>query len=118
MMLVFKEFSFDAAHYLPNLPEGHKCRGLHGHTYRLKVSVTGEIDVANGWVIDFADLKKAVLAIIDMVDHKLLNEIAGLENPTCEIVAVWLWNKLKPVIPGLSSIELYETPTSGVVYNG
>lgn len=118
MMLVFKEFSFDAAHYLPNLPEGHKCRGLHGHTYRLKVSVRGEIDLDNGWVIDFADLKKAVLPIIDMVDHKLLNEIDGLDNPTCEIVAIWLWNKLKPGIPGLSSIELYETPTSGVVYNG
>lgn len=118
MISVFKEFSFDAAHYLPNLPDDHKCRGLHGHTYRVKISIEGELDIINGWVMDFSQLKKQILPVIGQLDHKLLNEIEGLGNPTCEIVAVWLWNKLKPELPQLSSIELYETPSSGVIYRG
>jgi 6-pyruvoyltetrahydropterin/6-carboxytetrahydropterin synthase len=118
MISVFKEFNFDAAHYLPNLPHDHKCRGLHGHSYKLKVVVQGEPDVANGWVLDFADLKHTVLPVISQLDHKLLNEVEGLSNPTCEVLAGWLWNRLKPVLPLLHAIELCETPTSGVIYRG
>lgn len=117
-MLLFKEFTFDAAHFLPHVPEGHKCKEMHGHTYRLRVWLDGKLDDKLGWVIDFADLKKAVKPMLDKVDHKCLNNIEGLPNPTCELIAVWIWNQLKPVLPLLQKIELHETPTSGVVYDG
>ena len=113
---IFKELTFDSAHFLPNVPEGHKCRNIHGHTYRLKVYINGPIDEHTGWVADFAELKKSVKSVIEEVDHKFLNNIDGLDNPTCELLARWLWQKIKPLVPGLSKIELHETPTSGVVY--
>jgi 6-pyruvoyltetrahydropterin/6-carboxytetrahydropterin synthase len=116
-MLILKELTFDSAHYLPELPEDHKCRHIHGHTYRLKVWLEGKPDEI-GWVMDFADLKKSLMPVIDTIDHKILNHIEGLENPTCELVAVWLWKKLKPTLSSLKRIELYETPTSGVLYEG
>ena len=117
-MQLFKKFTFDAAHFLPNVPEGHKCREIHGHTYQLTVVLEGTPDANLGWVLDFADLKRAIEPVIQQVDHKFLNQVPGLENPTCEYIAIWLWNQLKPVLPLLSKIELYETPTSGVVYDG
>ena len=117
-MLLFKEFTFDAAHFLPNVPDGHKCKEMHGHTYRLRVWLNGKLDAKLGWVIDFADLKKAVKPMLDKVDHKCLNNIEGLNNPTCELIAVWIWDQLKPLLPQMQKIELHETPTSGVVYDG
>lgn len=117
-MKIFKEFSFDAAHYLPNVPEGHKCKNMHGHTYHLKVFIEGELDKKLGWVIDFKELKQHINPIIDRMDHHTLNDIPGLENPTCEMIAVWLWEQIKPNIPMLCRIELKETPTSGAVYEG
>lgn len=117
-MLIFKSFTFDSAHFLPHVPEGHKCKRIHGHTYRLTVYVEGEPDPHLGWVVDFADLKRAVKSVIDQLDHRLMNDIEGLENPTCERIAVWLWDRIKPEMPGLSKIELYETPTSGAIYEG
>ena len=103
---------------LPNVPEGHKCSELHGHTYHLTVYLEGSIKANRGWVIDFTDLKKAVKPVIDLVDHKYLNDIPGLENPTTEMFSVWLWEKIKPLLPELKRIELKETPTSGVIYEG
>ncbi len=117
-MTIFRKFTFDSAHYLPNVPEGHKCRQIHGHTYKMTIFIDGKPDEQNGWVMDFAVLKKTLEQIIEMVDHKLLNNIAGLENPTCELLAVWLWNYIKRDIPSLSKIELNETPASGVIYVG
>lgn len=117
-MLIFKQFTFDSAHYLPNVPDGHKCKFMHGHTYRLTVYVSGKPDPHLAWVMDFSELKKVVKATVDILDHKVLNDIPGLENPTCEQIAIWIWNKVKPEIPALCKIELYETPTSGVVYEG
>ncbi|MBS1668021.1 MAG: 6-carboxytetrahydropterin synthase QueD [Bacteroidetes bacterium] len=117
-MEVFKEFSFDSAHFLPNVPVGHKCREMHGHTYRLVVYLEGPIDEKRGWVIDFAELKEIVKGILADIDHKCLNNLSGLENPTCELLAKWLWGRLKKELPGLKNIVLHETPTSGVVYNG
>ncbi len=117
-MLLFKEFTFDAAHFLPNVPDGHKCKEMHGHTYRLRVWLEGKLDKQLGWVIDFADLKKVVKPMLDQVDHKCLNNIKELDNPTCELIAVWIWDQLKPLLPSLQKIELHETPTSGVVYDG
>jgi 6-pyruvoyltetrahydropterin/6-carboxytetrahydropterin synthase len=117
-MILYKEFSFDSAHYLPNVPKGHKCREIHGHTYSLKVFVEGEVIPQYGWVLDYNDLKKAVEPVIKRIDHTLLNNIPGLENPTSELLVVWLWEKIKPELPSLSKIELKETPTSGVIYEG
>ncbi len=117
-MLLFKEFTFDAAHYLPNVPDGHKCKEMHGHTYRLRVWLEGQPDAALGWVMDFAELKKAVKPLLDQLDHKCLNNIKDLPNPTCELIAVFIWDNLKPLLPLMKKIELHETPTSGVVYDG
>ena len=117
-MILFKEFTFDSAHSLPHVPDGHKCKEVHGHTYRLVVFIEGELDPHLGWVMDFAEVKGVVKPIIDKIDHKYMNDIEGLENPTCEIIAKWLWDQIKPAIPLLKKIELHETPTSGVVYEG
>ncbi|MBK0379591.1 6-carboxytetrahydropterin synthase QueD [Mucilaginibacter segetis] len=117
-MTIYKQFTFDAAHFLPNVPEGHRCRKLHGHTYHLAVFVSGPVVTGEGWVIDFKDLKSVVKPLVDQLDHHLLNEIDGLENPTAENVARWLWQGIHQEIPGLSRIELKETLTSGVIYEG
>lgn len=117
-MEIFKQFSFDSAHFLPHVPPGHKCREMHGHTYRLVAYIEGEPDPHIGWVADFADIKAVISPIVDRIDHKVLNNIEGLENPTCERIAIWLWEQIKPLLPALSRIELHETPTSGVVYRG
>lgn len=117
-MLIFKEFSFDSAHFLPKVPDTHKCRNVHGHTYKLKVSVSGEVSPDYGWVVDFSEIKEKVGKVVNGIDHRLLNDIDGLENPTSEVLVVWLWNKIKPVLPGLIRIELSETPGSGVIFEG
>lgn len=117
-MQIYKEFSFDSAHFLPNVPDGHKCKEMHGHTYRLKVFIQGELDPKLGWIMDFKELKDALLPVIDQLDHKLINNIKGLENPTAENITVWIWEQIRPSLPLLSRIELYETPTTGVIYEG
>lgn len=117
-MTIFRKFTFDAAHFLPNVPETHKCRNIHGHTYLLTLYISGSPDATLGWVMDFSEIKTKVNTILNIIDHKLLNDIPGLENPTCERVSVWLWEKIKAVIPQLEKIELYETPSSGVIYCG
>ena len=117
-MQIFKKFSFDSAHVLPNVPDGHKCKKLHGHTYHLTVFFEGELDSNLGWIIDFTEIKAKMKPIIERLDHNYLNDIPGLENPTCEVMCVWLWNEIKPLIPLLSKIELKETPTSGAIYEG
>ena len=117
-MEIYREFTFDAAHYLPHLPTGHKCCEMHGHTYRVRIYIKGQPDPAFGWVIDFKEMKNKISAVIDEVDHKTLNHVPGLENPTAENITVWLWQKLKPQFPGLSRIELNETASAGVVYSG
>jgi 6-pyruvoyltetrahydropterin/6-carboxytetrahydropterin synthase len=118
-MELFKGFSFEAAHHLPGVPEGHKCRRLHGHSFRFEVHVTGEVDRHTGMVIDFADIAAAVRPIVeDELDHRLLNDVAGLENPTSENIAIWLWARLADRVPGLTRIVVRETCTSGCAYAG
>lgn len=117
-MEIFKEFRFEAAHRLPNVPEGHKCARLHGHSFRVEVHVRGEVDEAVGWVRDFSDLKAAFEPLQEQLDHRYLNEIPGLENPTSEVLARWIWERLEPVLDGLSCIVVRETCTSGAVYRG
>lgn len=117
-MEIYKEFTFDAAHRLPQVPETHKCRRLHGHTFRLRVYVDGPIDEHYGWVQDFTEIKAVCDPILDELDHYYLNEIPGLENPTSENIAIWIWRRMKPTVPLLSCIEINETPSSGAVYRG
>ena len=117
-MVIYKIFNFEAAHSLPNVPDGHQCKGIHGHSYEAKVHVGGSLDHEMGWLIDFADIKKIVKPVIDRLDHSYINEIEGLENPTCEHIAIWIWDQIKPQLPQLQRIELKETPTSGVIYEG
>ena len=115
-MLIYKQFTFDSAHFLPNVPARHKCNNVHGHTYKFTVFVEGDLQKEPGWVMDYADMKKAIMPVIEMIDHQFLNNIAGLENPTAELLVIWLWNKIKPRLPLLKRLELNETSSSGVIY--
>ena len=117
-MEIFREFTFEAAHRLPNVPEGHKCARLHGHSYRVAVHVTGPVGEETGWVRDFAELSCAFQPLIACLDHYYLNEIEGLDNPTSEVLARWIWDRLLPGLPDLSAVVIRETCTSGCVYRG
>jgi 6-pyruvoyltetrahydropterin/6-carboxytetrahydropterin synthase len=117
-MEIFKEITFEAAHVLPNLPDDHKCRRLHGHTYYVVIFIDGSIDQHTGWVLDFADIKKAFDPLRKVLDHNYLNDIPGLENPTSENLALWIWERLKPELPDLSKLVIKETCTSGCIYRG
>ncbi|MBT8062599.1 MAG: 6-carboxytetrahydropterin synthase QueD [Xanthomonadales bacterium] len=117
-MDVFREFQIEAAHWLPNVAEGHKCARLHGHSFRIRVQVEGEVGERSGWVIDFADLKAAFKPLFEQLDHRCLNEIEGLENPTSENLARWIWNRLEAGLPGLASVTVQETCNSGCVFRG
>ncbi|UQX87642.1 6-carboxytetrahydropterin synthase QueD [Jatrophihabitans telluris] len=116
-MDIFREFSFEAAHRLPHVPEGHKCGRLHGHSYRIEVHVRGDVDPVTGMVMDFAEIKAAFRPLEDMLDHHYLNEVEGLENPTSENLAQWVWKRIEGTLP-LSGIVVRETCTSGVAYHG
>jgi 6-pyruvoyltetrahydropterin/6-carboxytetrahydropterin synthase len=113
---IFKEFTFEAAHRLPYVPDGHKCARLHGHSFRAEIHVRGEVDPATGWILDFAEIKSAFKPLHAQLDHHYLNEIEGLENPTSENIARWIWEKLKPTLPDLARVVVRETCTSGCVY--
>ena len=117
-MSVFREFGFEAAHRLPNVADGHKCARLHGHSFRVEVHVTGPVDPIAGWIVDFADVKAAFRPLHDALDHRYLNEIEGLENPTSENLAIWIWDRLAEAGLALSRIVVRETCTSGCAYEG
>lgn len=116
-MKLFKEFTFEAAHKLPLVPKEHKCFNLHGHSFKIKITIDGPINEM-GWVIDFSELKKICSPYIEQLDHSYLNEIEGLENPTSENIAIWLWKRLRDQLPQLSSIQVMETCNSGCEYYG
>lgn len=113
-----KSFQFEAAHALPNVPAGHKCRRLHGHSFVVEIVVDGPLDPQFGWVMDYADIKAAFKPLWEQLDHHYLNEIPGLENPTSEVVALWIWERLKPRLPLLTEIVVAETCTAKCVYRG
>lgn len=113
-----KSFHFEAAHDLPTFPDGHRCRRLHGHSFRFDVLVEGEVDEAKGYLIDYGDIKRIVDPIVRKLDHYYLNDIAGLENSTSENLSRWLWNGIKPQLPLLAKIIVYETCTSACEYCG
>jgi 6-pyruvoyltetrahydropterin/6-carboxytetrahydropterin synthase len=113
-----KTFQFEAAHYLPRLPESHKCRRLHGHSFQVEIVVAGECEPELGWLIDYADITEAFKPVLERLDHFYLNEVPGLENPTSENIAIWIWKELKPKLALLSEIVLAETCTARCVYRG
>ncbi|MEE4293586.1 MAG: 6-carboxytetrahydropterin synthase QueD [Xanthomonadales bacterium] len=117
-MDVFKVFQVEAAHFLPNVPADHKCRRMHGHSFRIEVHVSGPVGDESGWVMDFADLKRAFQPLFDQLDHHCLNDIEGLENPTSENLARWVWQRLQPALPGLSKVIVQETCNAGCVFRG
>lgn len=117
-MEIFKIFTLEAAHLLPNLPENHKCRRLHGHSFRVEIHVAGPVTGKEGWIMDFADVTRAFNPIYDQLDHHYLNEIPGLENPTSENLARWIWMRLKPALPQLSQVVVRETCTAGCIFRG
>lgn len=117
-MDIFKVFHIEAAHRLPHVPAGHKCARLHGHSFRIEIHVSGEPDPRLGWVMDFGDIKAAFAPLFDALDHRYLNEVPGLENPTSEQLARWIWERLKPALPGLSAVVVHETCTAGARYSG
>lgn len=117
-MEIYKVFKFDAAHYLPNVPAGHKCARLHGHSFRVEIHLRGITGPRTGWVMDFSDISTAFQPILEQLDHKNLNSIEGLENPTSENLCRWIWWKLQPVLPQLCRIIVQESPESGCIYEG
>jgi 6-pyruvoyltetrahydropterin/6-carboxytetrahydropterin synthase len=113
---ITKSFTFDAAHWLPAVPDDHKCRRLHGHTYRLVVALEGDLDPNLGWVVDYGDVSRVVDPVVRELDHHCLNDIPGLENPTAEILAAWLYRRLLPDLPQLTEVTISETPRTTAVY--
>ncbi|HEU4729009.1 MAG TPA: 6-carboxytetrahydropterin synthase QueD [Kofleriaceae bacterium] len=117
-MDIYKEFRFESAHRLPNVPPSHKCARLHGHSFRCEVHVKGPVGDRTGWVIDFADIVEAFEPVRQRLDHHFLNEVEGLSNPTSEVLAKWIWRELKPRLPLLSRVVVCETCTCGCAYEG
>ena len=113
-----RTFRFEAAHLLPRVPEGHKCRRLHGHSFIVDVAVRGAVDETLGWFLDYADLDHAFEPIRALLDHRYLNDVDGLDNPTSEVLADWIWQRLARELPGLWRVVVHETCNSRCVYYG
>ena len=117
-MEIYKEFAFESAHRLPNVPDGHKCGRMHGHSFKGTIYVDGKVGDKTGWVMDYADMKEIFQPIYDQLDHHCLNDVPGLENPTSENIARWIWNELRPCLPLLNAVEVAETCNARCVYRG
>ncbi len=117
-MEIYKKFTIEAAHWLPNVPDGHKCGRLHGHSINIIITMSGEVPKDTGWVADFSDIKTAFNPLYELLDHNCLNHIEGLENPTSENLCYWIWTMLKPSLKLLARVEVCETCNSGCIYEG
>jgi len=117
-MDMFVHFDFAASRYLPRLPASHPCSRMHGHTFQVRLVLRGQVDRRSGWMVDFGDVELRVGAVRALLDHRSLNDITGLENPTTEIIAEWLWERFAADVPGLYEITVQEHPTRGVIYYG
>ena len=113
-----KDFCFEAAHHLPSLPEGHKCIQMHGHSFKVEISIEGEVDSKIGWIYDHKCISDAMKPLLEQMDHSVLNDIEGLESPTIEVMCAWFWRKLESDLPGLAEITIYETPTARCSFRG
>jgi len=117
-LILSKSFNFEAAHFLPNVPEDHKCRRIHGHSFRCEIKIKGALDEKMGWVMDYADLKEKYAEVRSKLDHQFLNEHPDLSNPTSENIALWIWSQLKPILKDLYSVTINETCNSACTYFG
>jgi len=117
-MEIFKEFIFEAAHRLPNVPAGHKCSRLHGHSWRGAIYVQGPVDPHAGWVMDFGEIKRVVEPVLGELDHRMLNDVLGVENVTSEALARHVWDRVKPCLPQLSAVTVWESDDSRCIYRG
>lgn len=117
-MKISQAFKFEAAHFLPGVPSTHRCHRLHGHSYRVEAQLEGPVDPHTGFVVDFFDVEKAFVSIMEALDHRCLNDVEGLNNPTAENISVWIWDRLKPALPQISSIRVYETADCWAEYDG
>ena len=113
-----RDYRFEAAHFLPRVPDGHKCARMHGHSYQVTIVIEGEVDADRGWVMDFAEIDEHVLPLVRVLDHHVLNEVDGLANPTSEHLAAWLWTRIRAGLSVLAEVHVAETPTSRCVYRG
>jgi 6-pyruvoyltetrahydropterin/6-carboxytetrahydropterin synthase len=112
------DFGFEAAHRLPNVPPAHKCARLHGHSFKVELAVAGPVDARTGWFLDFQELHDAWKPLHEMLDHRYLNEVPGLENPTSEVLAKWIWERVRPKLPALAQVTVHETCESRCEYSG
>ncbi len=117
-MRITQAFTFEAAHRLPNVPEGHRCRRMHGHPYRVEVRIEGSVDPHSGFVVDFFDVEAAFAPLMERLDHNCLNEVQGLENPTAENISMWIWDRMRPSLLNLVSVAVFETPNCWAEYDG
>ncbi|MDT3382401.1 6-carboxytetrahydropterin synthase QueD [Labrys portucalensis] len=117
-MKITQAFTFEAAHRLPNVPQTHRCHRMHGHSYRVELQLEGPVDPHTGFVVDFFDVEAAFGPLLQRLDHYCLNEIEGLENPTAENIAIWIWDRIKPLLPLVASVRVYETPQCWAEYEG
>lgn len=109
---ITRRYELIAGHFLPNVPKGHKCKRPHGHNYEVEVSLQGPLDPKLAWVMDYWDLDFIIEPMLEKLDHQMLNEIPGLENPTAEVIANWFFDQLKNELPDnlrLSKIRVFET---------
>ncbi|MEM6910666.1 MAG: 6-carboxytetrahydropterin synthase QueD [Verrucomicrobiota bacterium] len=115
---ITKDFRFDSAQSLPQVPEGHRCGQLHGHSFLVEITIEGEVDAKTGWIYDHKQISQAMQPLVELLDHAYLNEIEGLENPTIELMCAWFWKKLQPDLPELAEITIHETPNARCVFRG
>ncbi len=113
-----REYRFEAAHRLPKVPPGHKCERLHGHSFKIEISIAGPVDEETGWFIDYGEVDEVWEPLDAQLDHYYLNDIEGLENPTSEILARWIWDRMKPALPGLCRVTVHETCDARCEYEG
>lgn len=117
-MIIVQAFRFEAAHRLPAVPPQHRCFALHGHSYRVELQLEGPVDPETGWVIDFFEIESAFAPVLAMLDHHYLNEVIGLENPTAENIATWIWHRMRPALPLLTAVAVHETADCRAEYRG
>jgi 6-pyruvoyltetrahydropterin/6-carboxytetrahydropterin synthase len=117
-MRITQAFTFEAAHRLPHVPQTHRCFRMHGHSYRVELVLEGPVDPQTGFVADFFDVEAAFGPLHARLDHHCLNEIEGLENPTAEHIAAWIWERARPSLPLLALVRVFETPMSWAEYAG
>ncbi|ABD89354.1 6-carboxytetrahydropterin synthase QueD [Rhodopseudomonas palustris] len=117
-MKITQAFSFEAAHRLPHVPAQHRCHRMHGHSYRVELQLRGPVDPTSGFVVDFFEIEAAFGPVLASLDHYCLNEVDGLENPTAENIALWIWQRVKPALPQLSQVKVFETADCWAEYDG